>query len=68
MKQVNKTIKVLDIQGEEVILETDNGFKFPVPINFLIGLGDKSYYKETYRDFITKQMTKLNVYIPPEYW
>jgi hypothetical protein len=62
---MSQKIKFLSFQNENILLETSNGLKFPVPINFIIGLGnEKSYKKETYIDFIRKEMLRLNIYIP----
>jgi hypothetical protein len=58
-------VKIDSYDGEEVIFKTENGFKFPVPMNFLFGLSkEKGYEKETYIDFIRKQMMKVQVYMP----
>lgn len=62
---MSQKIKFLSFENENILLETSNGLKFPVPINFIIGLGhEKSYEKETYIDFIRKEMLRLNIYIP----
>ena len=59
-------VKFVRLEGEDIIFKTESGFEFPVPVNFIIGLDDKSYDKETYIDFIRKKMMKLNVYAPFE--
>jgi|LakMenEpi03Aug12_release.lakeMendotaPanAssembly.Ray.scaffolds.fasta_scaffold6928587_1 hypothetical protein len=57
-------VKIVKINNDQVVFKTESGFEFPVPINFIVGLGKSGYEKETYIDFIRKQMEKIKVYMP----
>lgn len=57
-------VKIIKVESDQVIFKTESGFEFPVPINFIVGLGKDGYQKETYLEFIRKQMEKIKVYMP----
>ncbi len=65
MKHIDGKVRILHTEGADVILKTDSGFKFPVPLNVIIGLLDKGYEAITYKSYIRKELIKLNVFTPP---
>ena len=62
MKHTDGKIKVIETKDNEVIMRTESGFEFPVPLNAVIGMG---YKAKDYRDFIVRELQRRNVYFMP---